>query len=300
METAVKTIHEQKQKLAGGFLNNAGILIGVFICLVVILLSTNEVTVNSFEEILSLGANFFLLLFCSYFMYISCSDSGMRAGKRSRAYDEATKRHERLKRTLVESNMLGRLLEFCVHYVQEELKSARVSVLAFAGVSYADYEGKWLAADTKSVKESTELTEIQKSAIIKANKIHPIRLTPDMFMPRGSGKSGRSPIGKTPNAKKSFGFALKLLITVGTVALTLIEFNPSEQSIWVFLASCSTNLAVVVINGFSGYKFGYENIVSDTVSYISDQSDMIERAIQYVEANPYEENRDKCINEGRN
>lgn len=296
-ETAVKTIHEQKQKIANGFLNNAGILVGVFICFVVVLATTTEVSFNSFESLASLGTNFFLLLFCSYAMYISCSDSGKRAGMRSNIYIEAMKRHERLKRSVVESNKLGRLLEFCVYYVREELRGARIAVLAFAGISYETYEEKWLAADTKSVKESTDISEIQKTAIIEANKIRPIRLSPEMFMPRGKGKTNRAPIGTAPNAKKGFGFALKLLSTVGSVALTLIDFNPSEQSIWVFLASCCTNIAVVVINGFSGYRFGYENIVSDTVSYISDQSDMIEQAIQYIEGHPYEQNQNKLIDE---
>ena len=297
IEAAFNAVNESKQRATKSLLNNAGIFVGVFICFAVILISTNDVTINSFEELASLGLNFFLLLFCSYSMYISCSDSGMRLGLRSSIYKEATKRHETLKRRVVDSNMLGRLLEFCVNYVQEELYSARTSVLAYAGISYEVYAEKWLAVDKKSVAECTTLTEIQKNAIIKANKIRPIRLAPEMFMPRGKGKSNRSPIGATPSAKKGMGFALKLLATVGAVALTLVDFNPSSQSALAFVTSMCTNLTIVIINGFSGYRFGYENIVTDTVNYINDQSDMIERAIHYIEEHPNEQNQNLRTNE---
>ena len=287
MENAVTTITEQKKKVAKGLLNNAGILVGIFISFVVVIAVTTEINLNSFEAIAALGLNFFLLLFCSYSMYVSCSDSGMRAGLRTASFGETVKRHDELKRSIIEQNMLGRLLEFCVYYVREELKNTRLSILAFAGLSYNDYESKWLAKDKESVNASSELTEMQKCAIIKANKMHPIRLTPEMIMRRGAGEMQRSPIGKSPRAKKGTGYVVKLFTTICIViATTLIELKPVVESSWVLFASCCLNLAVVIVNGFGGYRFGYENIVTDTVNYINDQSDMLERAIQYVADHP--------------
>lgn len=42
----------------------------------------------------------------------------------------------------------------------------------------------------------------------------------------------------------------------------------------------------IVLNGFTGYKSGYENIVVDTVNYMNDQSDLMRQLIHYVEENP--------------
>jgi hypothetical protein len=44
------------------------------------------------------------------------------------------------------------------------------------------------------------------------------------------------------------------------------------------------------LNGFSGYKFGYENIVFDTTNYMNDQTDLMEQALQYFEENNKDEN----------
>ena len=41
-----------------------------------------------------------------------------------------------------------------------------------------------------------------------------------------------------------------------------------------------------MLNGFAGYKFGYENIVYDTVDYVNDQIDLMHRFKQYIEDNP--------------
>lgn len=51
-------------------------------------------------------------------------------------------------------------------------------------------------------------------------------------------------------------------------------------------AACLLKLFPVVLNGFMGYKSGYENIVVDTVNYMNDQADLMRQLIHYVEENP--------------
>lgn len=41
-----------------------------------------------------------------------------------------------------------------------------------------------------------------------------------------------------------------------------------------------------MLNGFTGYKNGYENIIVHTVNYINDQVDLMRQLIHYVEENP--------------
>ncbi len=44
----------------------------------------------------------------------------------------------------------------------------------------------------------------------------------------------------------------------------------------------SLKLMTVIISGFMGYKFGYENIVNDTVEYIGCQTDIMREYLKYV------------------
>ena len=85
-EQAVVSEHNQKKKVAKSLLNNAGIFVGVFLIFAVIVIVTTDIRLTSFEQIAALGLDFFLLLFCSYSMYVNASDSGMRHGLQSELY----------------------------------------------------------------------------------------------------------------------------------------------------------------------------------------------------------------------
>jgi hypothetical protein len=40
------------------------------------------------------------------------------------------------------------------------------------------------------------------------------------------------------------------------------------------------------MNATLGYKFGYENIVVDTVEYMESQTDLLRQSIEYCESTP--------------
>jgi hypothetical protein len=42
------------------------------------------------------------------------------------------------------------------------------------------------------------------------------------------------------------------------------------------------------MSGFTGYKFGFENIVFDTVDYINDQTDLMRQFLNFSENIPTE------------
>ena len=54
----------------------------------------------------------------------------------------------------------------------------------------------------------------------------------------------------------------------------------------MIFASVCLKLVSVIVNGFGGYRTGYENIVIDTVNYMNGQIDLMQQAIQYIEATP--------------
>ena len=288
LEESVLNEKATKKRAAKSLMNNAGILIGVFIVFAVIIITTTDIHLASLEELSKLGLNFFLLLFCTYSMYIACSDSGMRAGYGSETYKAVSEKYEALKRTLIENDLQSGLCAFCRHYVEEELHSTRMAILAPVGFTYSEYVEKWMNAEATAITESKELSTAQKKALLRANKIKPITLTTDMIVHQGRGGSGRAPLGTNPRTKKTLRFGTKfltlLLVSTGVVMIVVdVVSNPS----WSVFSTIVLKAMTVIINGFSGYKFGFENIVVDTAEFISDQTDLLEQAIKYIEKNNF-------------
>lgn len=292
-EQAVVSEHNQKKKVAKSLLNNAGIFVGVFLIFAVIVIVTTDIKITSFEQIAALGLDFFLLLFCSYSMYVNASDSGMRHGLQSDLYLDSLDRFSTKKKTIIDAQRQTRLHEFCRYYIDDELKNARMSVLAVVGFSYKEYRKKWLGLDEETIENDPKLSKVQKAALIKANAIKPVKLTPEMIMKRGRGSSRRAPLGTKPETKKSINFGVKFGSTfLISLVMSIIVLDMVVEPTWVIFASCMLKLLAVVMNGFTGYKLGYENIVFDTVNYMDDQTDLMNQAMQYFDAHPEPEEED--------
>lgn len=106
-------------------------------------------------------------------------------------------------------------------------------------------------------------------------------------MKRGRGSSRRAPLGTKPETKKSINFGVKFGSSfLVSLVMSVIVLDVVVEPTWVIFASCMLKLLAVAMNGFTGYKFGYENIVFDTVNYMDDQTDLINQAMQYFDAHP--------------
>ncbi len=287
LDDAIVLERTKKKKFAKGLINGAGILVGVFLMFAVIVITTTDIRIVSFEQIAALTLDFFLLLFVSYSMYVTSTDSGMRSGLQSDLYKNALSKFETKKKGIVDAKQQVRLHEFCRYYIDEELKNSRMNVLAVVGFSYEKYLKKWVMLDDDAIEKDTTLTKVQKKAIIKANSIQPVKLTPEMIMKRGRGSSRRAPLGTKPETKKKINFGTKF-VTSFLVAgiMSIIVLDMAEEPSWVMFASCLLKLLSVVMNGVQGYKFGFENIAFDTADYITDQTDLMEQATQYFEGHP--------------
>lgn len=284
-ERAVVAERENKKKIAKDLLGNAGIFVGIFIIFAVIVIVTTDIKITSFEDAAVLGLDFFLLLFCSYSMYLTCSDSGMRHGRKTDTYTQALITFNAKKKALLDATNQEKLCEFCRYYIETELKEARVAVLSLAGISYDEYKDKWLGTDDLTVNRSESLSKAKKQAIIHANRIKPIRLTPEMILARGRGNSRRAPLGIAPEAKKKAAFGMKFATSIATSLLfSTITLSLIEEPTWTMIASCAMKLLAVVMNGFAGYKLGFENVVFDTSNYIESQIALIDQAMQFCES----------------
>lgn len=286
-EGAVILENNKRKKIAKGFLNYAGIAVGAFLLFVVVVVMTTDVKLTSFMDVAALSLAFFILLFCSYAMYVNCADSGMRAGLVSDTYQSVLGKYETIKRSIIERKMQVRLPEFCRWYIADELRNTRNNLLADVGVLYEVYQEKYIGKDRKTIMALSTLSKTQKEAIIKANSISPIKLTPEMIFKRGRGSHHRSPLGTKPETKKRIAFGVKFVRTcVTSLLMGVIVLDMVVTPTWAMFAAVLLKLLTVILNGFFGYKFGFENIVIDTVNYMSDQIDLMEQMLQYVEAHP--------------
>lgn len=273
-----------KKKIAKSLINYGGFFLAAFVLFVVFVVLTTEVHLSSFADIASLGLEFGVLFLGSCMLYLCGVDSGTRAGKNTSLYQTTVATYDKLKRTVLERSLQTTVSSFCKEYVEREFRDAKTSVLTEAGISYEEYTEKYLAKDKRTIRAVTELSETQKRAILRANRMKPVRLTFEMIFRRGRGTSRRAPLGMSPEAKRTvdfFGRSLRNLLTTGiTVSIALdVVTTPT----WATFAKVLLQILPMVSRGFFGYKFGYENITVDTVGYIGVQSDFLEEAIRKSE-----------------
>lgn len=279
-----------KKRALKSFINNKGFLVGVFLIFIVIVVFTTNINFASTLDWMRLGLVFFVLLFCSYSMYVNCADSGTRAGRNSEVYIDTKKEYEAAKKRIVDDKKQGRLLEFCRFYIDDELQNTRDMILSEAGLTYDLYKSEYLGKDEATIKKDPRLSQLQIEAVLRANAVKPIKLTPDMIMKRGRGGNRRAPLGLKPQTKKGWAFASKFITSLLTSGLTgAIALDAIANPSWATFAEMCLKLLLIVLNGFAGYRMGYENITIDTVNYINDQIDLMKQFEQYMDKNPIEE-----------
>ena len=276
-----------RKKLTKTIVSNARSFIVVFIIFVVIVVMTTDIRFVTAADVATLGLDFFLLLFCSYAMYITCADSGTRAGLASEEYKTSLERFKALKKRIVETDLHTRMREFCSYYIREELRETRMRYLSVAGISYDEYLRKYSKLDNDDICDFEELSSMQKSLIKKANKVRSIRLTPDMILRQGRNPHRRSPLEVSPRTRKNVVYGAKFVrMSVISICMSVIALDVIMEPSWAVFASVCLKLASVVINGFCGYKAGYDNINVDTVNFLESQSDLMEQAIRYIDSHP--------------
>lgn len=284
----LEKISLERRKLSQYIMTNARTLMIAFILFSVIVVMTTDITLVSISSIKDFGLEFFLLLFASYAMYVCCADSGTSAGLATEAYKASVSRFAGLKEQLLENTRYSRLNEYCAYYIAEELKKTRTQYLIVAGIKYDEYLEKYSKLSRSEIKHHTELTKLQRKAIVRANRVRQIRFTPDM-MTTMQGKSlfTRFALYLTPKTQRTFAFSTKFVkMSFVAVGMSLIALQVILEPSWTVFAEVCMKLVTVVVNGFDGRTMGYNNIVIDTVNYTNTQSDLMKQAIQYIDAHP--------------
>lgn len=286
IERAVLAEQDFKKKFFGSFFEIAGATVSIFIVLAVILITTTDIHLSSFEDFAGFTLDFFLLLFCAYAMYVNSADTGMRAGLKTDVYINALADFNQKKKEVIDRKFQARLPEFCHYFIVTELYNTRNAILAIIGFPYSQFSEHWLGR-TEDEVNAGELTAGQKKAIIEANATEPVKLTPEMMMKRGRSGGRRDPLGVTPEQKKTANFIIRFFTTFLTAIITsMIALDAITDPTWTVIVTCIVKLLTIVMNATLGYKFGYENIVIDTVEYMESQTDLLRQSIEYCESTP--------------
>ena len=280
-ESAILALDETKQRITKKILSNAGMICSCFLFFVAAVVLTTDIKgIQSVAQIAELGLSFVVILFLTYSMYFSCSDSGVKSGKASTMYIEICKRCDELKNRIITRNLYKTLVDFCKDYVRRELRNACIELLSPVNISYEEYEEKCKGKDLETLEDLYSKTQLK--AIKRANKLKPIKLSADMICKRSRRGVRRNPLGMNPGTKKvindAFSFAkitLTSLLTGAVVLDAVVDFS------WATIVGVLLKLMPVVVNAFNGYKSGYENIVIDSVDYMNEQIDLMEQAIIY-------------------
>ncbi len=281
LEEAVIDMNNTTTRLKKSFLGISGIIVGVFLVFVVALMTVTDVKIASINDFAEIALDFFALLFVSYQLYVNAADSGKRAGLESNKYLAAHNKYTALRNMIVDNGLQSLLPGFCADYIQRELVHTRTIIVANIGMGYDEFLD-YLKAGKDAVKKDKTLSRAQKRAITKAIAVAPIRLTPNMIMRGGEGR--RSPLGMSPETKKIINFAFKLASTaIISLFIGLLVFEVAMRPTVDAAIYIIVRMVPIILNGFTGYKFGYENIIFDASGYMDDQSAVIEEFKQYVQ-----------------
>ena len=270
-------------KLSKLVLNNARTIMMVFILFTVIVVMTTDIKFINISSLRDLGLEFFILLFCSYGMYVCCTDGGIKAGYATDVYKNAVKRFSELKAE-IECSCLSKMGDFCQHYIDEELKKTRMHHLSVVCITYEEYLEKYVKLGKKEIDAIPELTSAQKKAIKDANAVKPIKLTPEKIMTQGKSVYTRSALATSPETMKNIALGVKIFkMSVISICMSMVALDIILEPSWTVFAGVCLKLATVVINGFDGHKDGFNHITVYTVNYMNNQSVLMQRAIQYAE-----------------
>lgn len=252
-----------------------GYVMAAVILATVIVVMTSEIKLVSFQEITALSLSVFVLIYLSHSMYVNMYHNGTLAAKKLEEYVEVTKSYFAIRDEMKTKTVQKDLAQFCREYVANELRSQREAVLEPADVSWAEYQ-RYKNLSREEMKRK-KIPKAKRKAIINANWIKPIKLTPTMIY-RACGKGARiRPLGTAPGRRRIFDYAFSFARTAFTsLCMCFIAFELFSEPSWEMFCAVVIKLVTVALNGFLGYRRGYDNIAVDTINYTEDQIDMLE------------------------
>ena len=272
------TIETVKRKTMRGAVENMWLIVTFFALAVIVTVMTTDISMDSMADLQAIGQEFFVLLFCNYIVYLTWGNHGGRQGTLTGTYQEACKRYSDIRSKIVARSLQTRLAEFCKRIVAEELKSVRVNLLCASGLDYESYAPFIGKTEQELRKAGTELSEAQIKAVLAANKVKPVKFTPEMLLHREKRSYSRALIGIDPDTLRMLRNAWKFVSSAAVIYLvTITAFDVSASFDWSTVGEVLFKLVTVIYGGFCGYQSNYENISIRAAKHINTQADYLEQ-----------------------
>ena len=268
------------KKTVNGFIGNIGIIIAAMTLFCAAAVFFMDISLASFVTV-NFSLSFVILLFCAYTIYFSLADTGMRLALSDKAYLKAKENYEEIKSELRKNGKLEYLGEFCHEYIKNELVSAKKERLLSSGISYSEFCEKYSGRDKSALPK--ELGKKAKRAILSADRIKPVHLTPDMLLSVGHSGSDRRILRKNPERTR-FISALRALVptTLTSFFAVSIVFSVIKEPSSAVFIECLIKLFTLIWTGSKGFLMGYNNISIDTTAYLCDCTDILVRFSGYT------------------
>lgn len=282
-ESTFESFENAKKRLAKGVMSNASLILGICIIIVAVTVLVTDIKLTSFADPAAIGLTFFVIFFASYLMYINTSGAGSRAGLETEVYAKSQKRHEELRQEIISRKAIGKLPEFCRNYVDNELKNTRMDILARVGMEYDLFEKEYLGMTKMDIMKS-DLSEYERSAVIKANSIEPIKLNSDMIFQSNNGNQNRSPLGVRPVLVKIFNYSTRLLQSFSFAAIpTIVVLQMMGDFSFTAFSTAMLKIFPIIAHAFYGYEFGYKYITVHVVNFMNAQSDIMQEFLHSID-----------------
>lgn len=264
------------EKIITSVVERSGYVIAAAILLVVILVMTTDIRFITAQIGSNFSATFFVLMFCSYGLYLNMYTNGMISGERLKVYKDACKRYDEVRDKIKSADVYKRLADFCREYVDNDRRARIEEALSFSGVSYDEFL-RYQHLGRAALK-AEGLCKAQIRRIRAAKRIRPIKLTPAMLYKQGKGSTRNKALHTPPSERRKWDRISKFITNALSCGMTVfIAFDMFSNPSFKTLCAVAFKLLMIGYTGYRGYVRGYYNIVTDTVLYINDQIDILEQ-----------------------
>ena len=276
--SVMNTLDTVKRNTLRGAVENMWLIVTFLALAVIVTVMTTDISMDSMADVSAIGQEFFVLLFCNYIVYLTWGSHGGRQGMQTSSYRDACRRYSTVRNNIVSENLQTRLAEFCERTVEEELKSVRINLLCASGLDYESYAPFIGKTEQELMESDIKLSEAQVKAVLAANKVKPVKFTPEMLMHRERRSYSRALLGVDPGTLRMLRNAWKFVSSAVVIYLvTITAFDVSASFDWSVVGEVLFKLVTVIYGGFCGYQSNYENISIRAAKHINTQADYLEQ-----------------------
>ena len=283
MEDVVIEAEPLREKNPQGLrLPNVMNLVMIFCIIVAGLLFVGEIKLT-FDSVLNVSLMIAIIFLIASIAYQNNYQNGMYAAMKDSEYVKAKENYEKAKSEIYSLGFAPKLSDYCVRYIENELKKHRSAILSSMCVSYEEYQQDYLGK-TYSELLSMGVPKNKAQCINRANKAVGIRLNESLLLEPGANSSVTRGLGLSSVEQRNADFAMNIAFRVlttllsGTVVIDVI-INPS----WQALAQWVLRMMAVFWAAVTGYNAGYKNISETTISYLSRKTEILKIFILWHE-----------------